>query len=86
MALQLADAGSMVTHRGTIGGTPRPMSYYGGQPQGGEIMRDDLAVRTRSKSVADGRQYTRDGRPILHFGKSFSSFWAHAVANRNIRC
>lgn len=26
--------------------------------------------RQRSKSVADGRQFTNDGRPILHFGKS----------------
>lgn len=32
------------------------------------------ASRQRSKSVADGgRQYTKDGRPILHFGKSLPS-------------
>lgn len=70
MALQLADGGSMVSHRGTGGSVPRPTSYYGGQPQGSDReTRDDVAVRTRSKSVADGRQYTRDGRPILQFGK-----------------
>lgn len=70
MALQLADGGSMVSHRGIGGVTPRPTSYYGGQPQGDDGgKRDGVAVRARSKSVADGRQYTRDGRPILHFGK-----------------
>lgn len=77
MALQLADGGSMVSHRGIGGGASRPMSYYGGQPQGSDGgARDDVAVRTRSKSVADGRQYTRDGRPILQFGESLLSFRA----------
>jgi hypothetical protein len=71
MALQLSDGGSMVSHRGIGGSGSRPTTYYGGQPHGSEGgRRDDVAVRTRSKSVADGRQYTRDGRPILHFGKS----------------
>ena len=27
------------------------------------------ASRQRSKSVADVRQFNREGRPILHFGK-----------------
>jgi hypothetical protein len=27
------------------------------------------ASRARSKSVADPNRYTRDGRPILHFGE-----------------
>lgn len=71
MALQLADGGSLVSHRGPGGGASRPTSYYGGQPQGSDReIHDDVAVRTRSKSVADGRQYTRDGRPILQFGTS----------------
>lgn len=36
------------------------------------------ASRQRSKSVADtGRQYTKDGRPILHFGKSKPSLTFH---------
>lgn len=56
--------------QGTYGGGPdmhRPMSmYYGAanQPVGGQI------TRMRSKTVADvARQFSRDGRPILHFGE-----------------
>ena len=45
-------------------GNARPMSYYGGG-QDGSIG----SSRQRSKSVADVRQYNREGRPILHFGK-----------------
>lgn len=47
--------------RGRGGG--RPMSYYeGGDPVG--------RSRSRTLAVADpGRQYSRDGRPILHFGE-----------------
>ena len=45
----------------------RPMSYYGGQPQ---QQRQDLqAARPRAKSVADGRKFTADGRPILQMGE-----------------
>lgn len=40
-------------------------SYYGSQ--NGQMA---LSQRQRSKSVADARQFTRDGRPILHFGTS----------------
>jgi hypothetical protein len=47
-------------------GNSRPISYYGGQ--GGQ--QGQGSSRQRSKSVADVRQFTRDGRPILHFGKS----------------
>ena len=46
------------------------MSYYGGQqgaPTGMDSGRGD--VRARSKSAAGDRQFTRDGRPILQFGK-----------------
>lgn len=69
MALQLAEGGSIVSQRG--GGAVRPMSNYGGQqPQGNEIGMHDVNGRTRSKSMADGRQYTKDGRPILQFGLS----------------
>jgi hypothetical protein len=40
----------------------RPMSYYDG---GSQRSRS----RSRSMAVADpGRQFSRDGRPILHFG------------------
>lgn len=70
MALQLSDGGDLVNQRGR-GGTARPMSYYGGpQSYGNEVGRPVVSgERTRSKSVADGRKYTQDGRPILHFGK-----------------
>jgi hypothetical protein len=51
----------------------RPMSYYGGGGGGGPPPSDmggSQNGRNRSKSVADGGgQYTRDGRPIIHFGK-----------------
>lgn len=47
----------------------RPMSYYGdGGNQGGR-------TRSRTLAVAEpGRQFSRDGRPILQFGKKFSPF------------
>jgi hypothetical protein len=44
-------------------GNARPMSHYGGQDGSGG------ASRQRSKSVAEVRQFNREGRPILHFGK-----------------
>ena len=47
-------------------GNARPMSYYGAQS-------GQVAARQRSKSVADVRQFNREGRPILHFGKLFIS-------------
>lgn len=70
MALQLSDGGNLASQRGR-GGTARPMSYYGGpQSHGNEVGRQVMSgERTRSKSAADGRKYTQDGRPILHFGK-----------------
>lgn len=49
-------------------GSSRPMSYYGGQSG----QQGSTGSRQRSKSVADIRQFNRDGRPILHFGKSCS--------------
>jgi hypothetical protein len=79
MSLQLApvpddEYGSQRGRNG--GGRPttsgnRAMSYYGGQ-SGQQQQQQQLAQvnpRQRSKSVADGRQFNRDGRPILHFGK-----------------
>lgn len=71
MAMQLAPGpedgyGShgRASGRSSTGGASRPVSYYGGQ--GGQ--QGSLTARQRSKSVADVRQFTRDGRPILHFG------------------
>lgn len=51
-------------------GNGRPASYYNG-PGGGQLQMAP-STRQRSKSVVDGRQFTREGRPILHFGKSMS--------------
>lgn len=56
-ALQSGRDGSRMSHN-------RAMSQYGGSQSG------QLAMRTRSKSVADVRQFNREGRPIIHFGKS----------------
>jgi hypothetical protein len=72
MAVQLAPAPSdgygSQGRGGSRAGTARTMSYYGGsQGQGGQ---NSQVSRQRSKSVADVRQYNREGRPILHFGKS----------------
>jgi hypothetical protein len=71
MSLQLAQApddgyGSQRSRNGSsrqMNVSARPVSAYGGQPP------QQGALRQRSKSVADGRQFNREGRPILHFGK-----------------
>ena len=74
MALQIADpgqgqvayGGSQRGRNGVAGGGGRPLSYYDGG-QRGMVPAQPQQVRTRSKSVVDGRQYTRDGRAIMHF-------------------
>ncbi|KAH8904269.1 hypothetical protein BR93DRAFT_960950 [Coniochaeta sp. PMI_546] len=64
--------------RGRGGGGQRPgtsqsnrgggqMSFY--EPPG-------AVGRTRSKSVADGRQFTRDGRPIMHYARALYMYQA----------
>lgn len=46
----------------------RPRSYYGGDNNPPPVGRS----RSRTLAVADpGRKFSRDGRPVLHFGKSF---------------
>ena len=76
MALQLSngDPGAIVygsSQRGrNLAGensVARPMTYHGGGSDPGR----GLAEQNRSKSIVDGRQYNRDGRPILHFGEFF---------------
>ncbi|KAL0934205.1 uncharacterized protein CTRU02_211004 [Colletotrichum truncatum] len=80
MAVQLAPVGddSYGSVRGRAGSRPgtslsnRAMGLYegGGPPGQGES-------RQRSKSVADpSRQYTRDGRPILHFARALYMYQA----------
>ena len=64
MAMQLSNGDVGNGGQRGRGNEGRPTSYYDGQ-------RDQVASRIRSKSTADGRKYTQDGRPILHFGKSF---------------
>ncbi|KAI4134857.1 MAG: hypothetical protein LQ347_001181 [Umbilicaria vellea] len=86
MALQLAPGqggqddiyGGSQRARGAMGGQ-RPTSYYGGAGAvaaagGGQETRAD--PRVRSKSAADGRQFTRDGRPILHFARALYMYHA----------
>ncbi|KAF2671385.1 hypothetical protein BT63DRAFT_215664 [Microthyrium microscopicum] len=63
-------SGEIVTMRG------RPNSQYyppeaAGQGQGGQV-----STRVRSKSVADGRQFTKDGRVILHFTRAMYMYQA----------
>lgn len=76
MSLQLAPAGDdgYGSQQGRHGGqrprtsgTNRPVSYYGGQ-SGHQQQIAQVNPHQRSKSVADNRQFNRDGRPILHFG------------------
>jgi len=50
-------------------GGGRPVSQYTGGPQGGGSGSE---ARTRSRSVADSRQVTKDGVPIMHYGESIS--------------
>ena len=75
MSLQLApgvrDGSGQRNRSGAANG--RPMTYYGGQPPQHHSAQNSAIGRTRSKSMADGRQYTKDGRPILHQGMFFSS-------------
>ena len=75
MALQLSNGdpgmvayGSNGSQRGN-NGVARPVSYYGGG--GSDPGRGGTGGERNmmSKAVVDGRQYTRDGRPILHFGE-----------------
>lgn len=68
MALQLSNGDPSVNQRARGATNARPMSHYGGQ--GHDVAMSDPNVRSRSKSVAGGGQFTRDGRPILQYGKS----------------
>ncbi|KUJ20498.1 uncharacterized protein LY89DRAFT_695135 [Mollisia scopiformis] len=78
MQMQLAPAGDegygSQNGRGSRAGgsaSSRAMSYYGGS-QG----EQQLAARSRSKSVADVRQFSRDGRPIMHFARAMYMYQA----------
>ena len=76
MALQLSDGGIGSARGGRSAG--RPMSYYGAQQPLQPIQNGG---RTRSKSVANARQYTDDGRPILQFGMCIHKHLANPCSN-----
>lgn len=87
MQMQLAPAedgyGSQRGGRSGGSANSRTQSYYGGSQAGSQVGgqgNQQLASRQRSKSVADVRQFNREGRPILHFGK-FSQLQLFTVAN-----
>ncbi|KAL8754529.1 MAG: hypothetical protein Q9184_005086 [Pyrenodesmia sp. 2 TL-2023] len=70
MQLQLAPDDSsrgVVSQRARGHSNARPLTYYGGQQA---PPPNDAGARNRSKSVANGRQYTKDGRPILQFARA----------------
>ncbi|KAL8926303.1 MAG: hypothetical protein Q9208_003025 [Pyrenodesmia sp. 3 TL-2023] len=70
MQLQLAPDDSnrgVVSQRARGQSNARPLTYYGGQQA---PPSNDAGARNRSKSVANGRQYTKDGRPILQFARA----------------
>ncbi|CZT43072.1 probable proline-serine-threonine phosphatase-interacting protein 2 [Rhynchosporium secalis] len=80
MQMQLAPApedgyGSQRGGRSGGSASSRTMSYYGGS-QSGSQGGQQLASRQRSKSVADVRQYNREGRPILHFARAMYMYQA----------
>ena len=70
MAMQLSNGDMTPGHKMRGGNVGRPMSYYSGQP----LQQDAGALRSRSKSVADGQKFSQDGRPILHYGESSAFF------------
>ncbi|TAQ87176.1 hypothetical protein B7494_g4488 [Chlorociboria aeruginascens] len=77
MSIQLAPGpddgyGSQKGRSGRASSNARPISYYNGQ--GGQQIQ--ASSRQRSKSVADARQFNRDGRPILHFARALYVYQA----------
>ena len=71
MALQLAPAVGQDPHAGSQRSGGRPQSqYYGGENSYGA---SQVASRNRSQSTGAQRQFTKDGRPILHYCKSLKN-------------
>ncbi|KAJ5047538.1 uncharacterized protein L3040_003361 [Drepanopeziza brunnea f. sp. 'multigermtubi'] len=85
MQMQLAPApddshgsqygGSQRGGRSVGSANSRSMSQYGGSQYGGSQSSQQI-TRQRSKSVADVRQYNREGRPILHFARAMYMYQA----------
>ena len=67
----------------------RPMSYYGdGGGSGGGNSGGPPIGRSRSRTLAvaePGRKFSRDGRPILHFGKN-PSLYSPSMTNPMLIC
>ena len=59
--------GGSTSRPGTSNSNSRAMGLYEGGGSGGDS-------RSRSKSIGENRQFTRDGRPIMHFGKFCSLY------------
>jgi len=72
MALQLAPAPERQQQQQQQQQQRRPQSAYYGS--GGEAYGSQaVATRNRSQSQAGQRQYTKEGRPILNYGKSLAN-------------
>ncbi|KAF2145080.1 uncharacterized protein K452DRAFT_324848 [Aplosporella prunicola CBS 121167] len=54
------------------GAAPNDMGYVGNGAGGGGA----LSTRARSRSVADARQFTKDGRPIMHYSRAMYMYQA----------
>lgn len=85
MAVQLAPGpgsehgsvyGGSVRGRNGAGNQRPQSSYYGGSSEGLRHSPSQMSSRTRSKSVAEPRQYTRDGRMILHYSRAMYMYSA----------
>lgn len=61
--------GGSTSRPGTSNSNSRAMGLYEGGGGGGS-MRSSRG----SKSIGENLQFTRDGRPIMHFGKSYSPY------------
>ena len=79
MALQLAPAGGQDPYAAGSQRGGRPQSqYYGENNTYGSAQ---VASRTRSQSVGAQRQVTKDGRPVLHYGKPVQ--FTRSTSNQN---
>ncbi|KAF2398331.1 hypothetical protein EJ06DRAFT_532083 [Trichodelitschia bisporula] len=67
MALQLASAAVQNEYSGSVRGRPSSQ-YYGGSNDYGSS--GQVATQVRSKSVAEPRQFSREGRPILFYART----------------
>ncbi|CAK7224236.1 formin-binding protein [Sporothrix curviconia] len=62
--------GGSTSRPGTSNSNSRAMGLYEGGGSSGDSMR------SRSKSIGENRQFTRDGRPIMHFARALYIYQA----------